>query len=304
MRDVSFKSNTLRTATATAVLKMSASSVDSVKNNKGPKFDIPATARAASFLAAKNTHAVIPHCHPIPVEHAKTDFEYGIDTIKITVLVKAVYKTGVEMEALHAASVAALVIYDMLKPLDDTIEILNVRLEEKTGGKSDYKDEFSRKLTAAVIVCSDSVSSGKKQDTGGKSIMERLEALGLEVVNYSVIPDDKDEIRQLVQSYCDKEIDLVVTTGGTGLSPRDNTPEALKDFFDKEVPGIMEAARAYGQDRTPYSMMSRGIAGIKHRTLVITLPGSTRGAQETMDALFPSVLHIFKVIEHGFRHGK
>jgi cyclic pyranopterin phosphate synthase len=139
MRDISEKQITQRTATAHAIVRASASTIELVRQNKIPKGDPLPVAKIAAIYAAKNTGQLIPYCHPLPVDFADCTFVVGKDTIEITTEVKATYKTGVEMEALTAASIAALTIYDMLKMVDTSIEIQNISLLKKTGGKSDYQ---------------------------------------------------------------------------------------------------------------------------------------------------------------------
>lgn len=148
-----------------------------------------------------------------------------------------------------------------------------------------------------MVVCSDSISAGKKQDFAGKAIIEKLKKFNTSIDDYSIIADEVKTIQEKVQSLFESKIDLIILTGGTGLSKRDVTPEAIRPMLDREIPGIAEAARNYGQQQMPYAMLSRSIAGLKGDTLILALPGSTRGAQESMDALFPYLLHIFKVME-------
>jgi cyclic pyranopterin monophosphate synthase len=220
---------------------------------------------------------------------------------------KAIAPTGVEMEALTAASVAALTLYDMLKPHTQEIEIRSVRVLSKSGGKSDWQVQLSPPVKAHVLVLSDTVAAGKQEDRAGKAIVEALRhQQSVEVVGYEILPDDQELLQERVRQLVAHNIDLVLTVGGTGLGPADRTVEALRPLIEREVPGVMEAARAYGQRRTPYAMLSRGLAGLIKNTLVITLPGSTRGAKETYEALFPAVLHIFSVMRraphpHGYQ---
>jgi molybdenum cofactor synthesis domain-containing protein len=239
----------------------------------------------------------------LPVESCRVNCGITDKGILITVEVKAIYRTGVEVEAMHGASVAALTMYDMLKPIDKGIEIKNIRLVSKKGGKSDYTDIPKREVHAAVLVCSDSIYKGSKFDKAGKVISEKLAQYGVKTLEYSIIPDEPEIIEKKVVQLCEpkEKIDLLIFTGGTGLSPRDVTPETVLPLLHREVPGIMEAARTYGQQRMPYAMVSRGVAGFRNKTLVLTLPGSTGGASESMDALFPYVLHLFRVAE-GARH--
>ncbi len=304
MIDITHKPTTLREATASATVVVSdPETISAVKDGRVPKGNVLESARVAALFGVKKTHELIPDCHPLPIEHAECTFQVGDMEILATMRVRTIYRTGVEVEAMHGASVAALTIYDMLKPIDKGITIGTIRLLEKKGGKSDWKDRFDAPVKAAVLVISDGVASGKKEDKGGLMVVERLKKLGVEIAGQAVVPDEPEQIRAQVKAWAAERVDMVLTTGGTGLSPRDRTPEAIAPILDREVPGIMEAARSYGQERMPLAMMSRGIAGMIGRTLVITLPGSTRGAQETMDALFPFVLHVIKVQEHAFRHG-
>lgn len=302
MVDILNKISTLRFATATAQLKVSSEeTIKAIVEKRVPKGDVFEFSRAAGLLAVKKTSDVIPDCHPLPIEYTNIRYEIEHLTIHIFVEVATIYKTGVEVEAMHGASIVALTMYDMLKPIDKNIEISSIKLLNKKGGKSSFQDKMTKEIKAAVVVCSDSVSAGKKEDKAGKAIIALLEKSNINSTHYSIIPDEKKDIQNTVKKLVAENFDLILFTGGTGLSPRDVTPESVAELIEREIPGIMEVARNYGQQRTPYAMLSRGIAGFVKNTLVLTLPGSTNGAKETMQALFPYLKHVFKVVE-GIRH--
>jgi len=298
--DVSGKFETLREAHARAIVRAKPETVDIVRAGKVPKGDVATSARVAGTLAAKKTSELIPLCHQVPLDWIKIDVTPGQDEIVVDVVVRTIWKTGVEVDALVAASVAALTVYDMLKPIDDGMTISDIRLIKKQGGVSQYTEAISPPLRTVVLVISDSTHAGRRVDKSGKTIVERLASQPVEVVEFKVLPDDVDLIRQELVRCCDElRADLVITTGGTGLGPKDLTVAATKGILDKEAPGIAEAVRAYGQKRTPYSMLSQGIAGVRKNTIIVTLPGSSRGAAESIDALFPGIVHAFRMVRGG-----
>src|SRR5665213_1462026 len=275
MNDITHKISTLRIAVAQAIVKVSKKeTIEAIKNKTVPKGDIFEMSKAAGLLAIKKTSDVIPDCHPMPVEYALIRSEINDLDIHIIVEVRTIYKTGVEVEAMHGASIAALTMYDMLKPLDKGLEISSIKLEGKKGGKTEFKDQLSLGLKAVVIVCSDSVSKKMKEDTAGMKVVEKLRGFSIEVMASETIPDDIELIQERAKKYAAGICDLMVFVGGTGLSPRDVTPDAIRPLITREIPGIMEAARSYGQQRMPYAMLSRGVAGFINNTLVLTLPGS------------------------------
>ncbi len=303
MVNITHKTSTLRTAIAQSVVRVSSQeTIDRIVNKQIPKGDVFEMAKTAGLFAAKKTSDVIPDCHPLPIEFTKITFEIKNLDIFITTEIHTIYKTGVEVEAMYASSVVAITMYDMLKPVDKFIEIVNTKLIEKKGGKTDYQ-KIASHVNVGVIVCSDSISAGEKTDRSGKIIMEKMKAFEANVTDYTIIPDEIEAIRTTINLMESKGCHLILITGGTGLSPKDLTPEAVLPLLDKEIPGIVEAIRNYGQQRTPYSMLSRSVAGFKNETLIIALPGSTNGVSESIDAVFPALFHVFRV-RNFFKHNE
>jgi cyclic pyranopterin phosphate synthase len=301
MFDIGDKSETLRIATARAIVKVGPKTIQLIKEGKSPKGNIVDAARISATMAAKRTWDLLPYCHPIPIDHIKVDILINTESIEVEVQVKTTWKTGVEMESLTGASIAALTIYDMLKPVDESLAIESIKLLAKSGGMKDFYEKYSKPLKAVVIVISDSVSKGERPDKSGKLAVERLKSSGFEVVDYRVIPDDASQIESSLIIACDeRKVDLVLTCGGTGLGPHDVTPEATGKLLDKEAIGISEALRMHGQKRTPLSMLSRGAAGVRGKTVIVNLPGSVKAVSESLDALIPGILHASKMLGgHG-----
>jgi cyclic pyranopterin monophosphate synthase len=298
MFDVSIKPDTYRVAKAQAILKIDPNTNILINEGKSPKGDVVEAAKISATLGAKRTSDLIPYCHPIPIDQVRVEVSIKPEHIEVVVEVKSVWKTGVEIEALTGACIGVLTIYDMLKPIDNSLSITSVKLLQKSGGMKDLEIKEKINIKAVVIVVSDSVADGRRKDRSGNVIVDILRKKGIDVVGYEKLSDDVNLIEDNLKKYCDEpQVDLILTTGGTGLGPRDVTPEATMRVIDREVSGISEASRAYGQRRTPLAMFSRGLAGVRKKTLIINLPGSTRAVSEYMDFLFPSIKHAFKMME-------
>ncbi|HKG07520.1 MAG TPA: bifunctional molybdenum cofactor biosynthesis protein MoaC/MoaB [Pedobacter sp.] len=314
MRDITSKQITLRTANAIGIVYCSADTLKMISRDELPKGNLFGVAKAAGFIGAKLTPQLLPHCHPVNIDGMDIEFEYldkelhqdlfpevvfSRSGIVIRGTAKSIGRTGIEMEMLTAVSVSALEIYDMLKPVDKELEIGNIRLLKKTGGKSDRQKHLVTLPVCAVLVCSDSTAAGQREDKSGKLIVEMLESVKAQVKHYVVVPDDKAQIQEKIRSWVAEDIHFIFTTGGTGLGPRDHTVSAVKEILERDADGITEAMRSFGQMRTPMAMMSRGVAGAIGETLVVTLPGSSDGARESLEAILPAVFHARKMMKGG-----
>jgi len=152
-------------------------------------------------------------------------------------------------------------------------------------------------IKAAVITVSDKGYAGLREDKSGPLLGERLRQLGFEVTFSTIVPDEREQIAALLRELADvHRIDLVVTTGGTGAAPRDVTPEATKDVMEREMPGLAELIRLEGYKRTPFAVLSRGVAGIRKGTLIINLAGSPKAVEEGMEILAPVLPHALQML--------
>ncbi len=318
MADVGGKRVTARRAVAFGELA-AGSAFDAIAERRLPKGDAMVMAEIAGLQAAKNAAQLIPLCHPLPIE--KIDVRCEPDaarrTIGVYCEVATRSRTGVEMEALAGVSAALLTLYDLTKPVEPALSFGGVRLLFKEGGKkglwlhpegmSDAEREHYRPraparldgVAAAVITLSDRASRGTYADTAGPLLVERLTALGARVEPAEVRADGAQPLATRLRELAAAGAELVLCTGGTGLGPRDRTPEALAMVADRQIAGIGEMFRSESSAHTPLAWLSRADAVLVGNTLVIALPGSARAVAQGMDILAPILAHALAVVGGG-----
>ncbi len=317
MIDVGGKAATRRRALARGTIELSPAAFAAVRDGQNPKGDVLALAEIAGIQAVKRTSEWIPLCHPLPIEHAQVWFEMsGEREIAAFCEVSCEAKTGVEMEALCGVQGALLTIYDLSKAVDPAITIRETRLIVKEGGKHGiwrHPDEGSAPpprtesarpelegCAAAVATLSDRASSGRSEDRSGPLLAGLLHEAGADVRAQELLPDDEDRIVSLIRGLAlEKRVDLILLTGGTGLGPRDRTPEALIRACPRLIAGFGELLRSEGARHTPLSWLSRSVAGVLDRTVVVALPGSPKSVQECFATLLPLLSHAIEIARGG-----
>ena len=309
MVDIGAKPITARRAVASATVRMRPEVLGTLLDAGGPKGDAFVVARLAGIAAAKRTPDLIPLAHPIPLDRVEVDLiadrEAGL--VSIHGAASATARTGVEMEALIAVSVAALTLYDMAKALQRDIVVERVELVAKEGGRSGAwsRDKAAARRAraaheATVITCSTRTANGEREDASGPAVVSALRESGFDVAPEPIVlADDEDRIAATLLALADAGSRLLVTNGGTGLTPGDRTPAATRRVIDREVPGLAELMRAAGLASTPMAALSRGLVGARGETLIVNLPGSPAGAVESLRALLPVLRHALEQLAGG-----
>ncbi len=311
MANVSSKKITARRAAAVGTLLMGRGAFALLKSGRLPKGDAMSLAQAAGIMAAKRTPEILPLCHPLQLD--SVDVQITLDEklpgahVRCTAAIAA--KTGVEMEALCGAMGALLCLYDVIKPVDPVLEIRDVRLEYKSGGKKGFwkhpktktppKAAKVRRIgSAAVITVSDRAFKKIYRDTSGPALASGLQRMGFTVKKRITVPDDRPTIELNIRRAA-RGVNVVILTGGTGLSPRDVTPEAVMAVCDRIIPGIGETLRASGGPAT--ASLSRSVAGQLGSCVIVALPGSGGGVRDglnVLEQLLPHAIHIARGGSH------
>ncbi|MBT1191465.1 bifunctional molybdenum cofactor biosynthesis protein MoaC/MoaB [Rhodococcus kroppenstedtii] len=308
MVDVGAKRETTRVAVAAGVLRTTPEVVALVRADGLPKADVLSTARIAGIGGAKKTSELIPLCHPLPLTSVAISFDLAEDTIAIEATAGTTGRTGVEMEALTAVAVAGLTLHDMVKAVDPAAVLDGIRLLRKEGGKRGVWTREEPALppaplgdrTAVVVVASTAGAAGTREDTTGPRLVSWLTERTFDVRGPVVVADA--DIAAGLQDALDGGPALIVTTGGTGVSPTDATPEATRAILDRELPGVAEEIRRVGLGATVHASMSRGLVGVAGRTVVVNLPGSPGGVKDGLSVLDPILDHLIAQVRGGGAH--
>ena len=299
MVDVTEKIPSVRIARAEGIITLRADTINLIQNEAMPKGNVLTAAKVAGIQAAKKTWDMIPMCHQLNLSFVDLEFELDREQIMIRSIVKTRESTGVEMEALTAVSTAALTIYDMCKAVDKSMTISAVKLVEKIGGKSDHAIEYRPRV--GIITMSDSISARKSEDKSGPILVKGFTDSGCKGDHQKVLPDGSEELLPTIEAWIQDGVELIITTGGTGLGPRDLTIQMVENNFDSKLPGIEQALHAYGRGKVKTAMLSRLTAGVVKGTIVVCLPGSTGATKDALKVLIPTIFHSFHMI-NGEKH--
>lgn len=319
MADIRNKRPTRRRAVAVGEFLPGPAAFLQVVERRLPKGDALVMAEIAGLQGAKMASMLMPLCHPLSLELVRVRCEAipARNAIRVYCECATEARTGVEMEALAGVNAALLTLYDLTKPVEPALTIGGIRLLFKEGGKKglwlhpDGMSDAEREhycprgvarldgVPCAVITLSDRASRGDYVDGSGPLLLEGLRKLGAQVTQVEILPDGIEALSSRLRALADAGVRLCLCSGGTGLSSRDLTPEALRQVADRRVEGLAEMIRSESAKHTPLAWLSRAEAVQVGQMLVVALPGSPRAAQQGIDMLAPLLAHALAMIDGG-----
>jgi cyclic pyranopterin monophosphate synthase len=257
-----------------------------------PKTDVVTAAKVAGIQAAKRASEFIPFHHANTLNWVELNFSAGEDHIKIESTVKAVSRSGLEMEALTAVSVAALTLLDICKEHDQQVNIQDLKLVPKVSKKKMLTVKTPIKV--GIIVISDRITAGLADDEVGQLLQSGFANAGYHANNYSIISNDSDKLIEKIQEWLEQSIELIITAGGNGIGPRDITLTSLEPFFDFRMEGLEQTLHSIAQVNNNGFFVDRLAVGKIGKTIVICLPIDVALAQDALNVILPNMHQAFE----------
>lgn len=322
MADIRNKRPTRRRAVAVGELHVGPVAYRMIAERRLPKGDALLLAEVAGLQGAKSAPMLMPLCHPLQLElvHVRCECVPDRKVIRVYCECATQAATGVEMEALAGVNAALLTLYDLTKPIDPALSMGGVRLLFKEGGKRGlwlhpagmtdteqrtYRPRDAERIEGvrcAVVTLSDRASRGDYEDISGPVLVQGLRDLGADVEDIAVLPDGVELLSAHLRGLAARGVRLCLCTGGTGLGPRDLTPEALYKVADRDVPGLAEMLRSMSAGHTPLAWLSRADAVQVAGMLTLALPGSPKAAAQCMDIIAPVIAHALRMMTEAGSH--
>lgn len=300
MSNESDKDEILYKSTSQSIIRVYPETLQCVKNNKSFEINLIESAKISAILAAKKSWEIIPYSHQKTIDHVRVEISIRRELIEIIVEVKGLSKSSLAIESLTAVSAAAITIYDKLRTLGDSISIESIRLLRESDIFLDSKEKMSKKLKAAFLVIDNSEFLQEKAEQIIKFTVDKLQNNNYEVIESNLIKTEHSLIESNLKRLCDKiKVDLVITCGGIEIKSENIVSDVTEKILDKKIEGIPELLRAYGVKRIPSTILYRGIAGIRGKSLIINLSGNIKEISESLEMLFPYLLHINKIVERN-----
>lgn len=297
MYDISNKDEIVHKAISQSIIRSCPETLEYVKNNKTFEISLVESAKISATLAAKKSWEIIPYSHQKTIDYVKVEVSIRSEIIEIIVEIKSMSKSSLDIESLSAASAAAITIFDKLSTLGDSTLIESIRVLRDEDIISESKERTGKKIRVGVIVTGDSEFLKEKAIQVEKFTVDRLCNNNFEVVESHLIKSEHNTIESEIMRLCDKDkVDLVITFGGMEFKSENTVSVVTEKLVDKKIDGIPEMLRAFGAKRIPLTILYRGIAGTRGKSIIINFPGNIKEISGLLDILCPYILHINRIV--------
>ncbi len=297
MKDISYKNPTYKYAKAQGKVVLDKETVFLVKNNKIKAGNVLETAKNCGIIAAKKTSDILIHSHSTSIDFVDIQTNLTETELVITCEVKAVAKSGIESNALTGVTNALLNAADMLRCICKTTVIQDIKIVFSSGKGKDFVRKRVNPVKTAVLMVSNPLYDGKKKDNTTEQIVDFLKKQQAKVEYSVILKEDEDILKNEMEKLINDNFELIVVAGSVSLNSKGITPKVTKEIIDEEFPGLSEAMRKFGKERTPYAMFSKEVCGVKGKTIILNIPGNSQGSIESLSALFPGLFKAFSMMK-------